>query len=71
MAPFCFTGAKVVFIYNTPNIFGSFFIKYLFFSFGVGIFAVFVKKNKKRVCGLKISCTFAPVIKKSGCSTVG
>jgi hypothetical protein len=55
-----------VFIYNTPNVFGSFFIKYLFFSRGVGIFAVFVKKNKKRVCGLKISCTFAPVIKKIG-----
>ena len=29
------------------------------------------KKNSKIICHLKISCTFAAVIKETGCSTVG
>jgi hypothetical protein len=64
MAPlFCLTGAKVNFIYYTPNVSMEKYSKKIYFKEEMKKNTLHLKKNGKTICSLKISCTFAAVIK--------
>jgi hypothetical protein len=64
MAPlFCLTSAKVNIIYYTPNVsMENIQRKCISRKIQKKVY-FFSKKNSKTICSLKISCTFAAVIK--------